>query len=385
MKVPKLHSGFKVIIIAISTFLFWHFISAWPWFILLAIAMLAYRAFKNKQLQTLTPIYLLLASLVLSICFAEITLRAMGKNSSYKERSKNIVAQVLFTSYSSAFQYNNALLKYRPGQRNCGTSTTEFNYFKPANALGYVDGEWPVNKTSKPRYFFFGDSFTEGVGAPMDSSYVAILRKLTADTIQMYNAGIGGSDPCSEYMLLKKEIMPVYKPHRIYVAINQSDVFDVMLYGGLERFGDNGQVHLRQWPWWEGLYGQSYLIRLFIHQYRGLNWQFHTPQQAQAEQQLAITKMQACIDSFQSLTQQNGMECIFIFHPLRYEVTANTLTTAPLIAYASAKGYTTVNILDAFINKGVNTTNIHQYFWPIDGHNNSEGYRVIAEGLLETI
>ncbi len=385
MKAAKLHFGFKVIIIAVSLFLFWHYISAWPWFILLGIATVAYRLFKHKQLKTRSPVYLLAASLALSVSVAEITLRAMGKNSGYKERTKNRVSQILFTSYRSAFNYNNSLFKYRPNQRNCGFKTAEFNYFKPANSFGYVDYEWPLQKTAKPRYLFFGDSFTEGVGAPLDSSYVAILRKLNADSIQMYNAGIGGSDPCSEHMLFKKEIMPLYQPDRIYVAINQSDIFDIMQYGGLERFTDNGEVQPRKGPWWEGLYARAYLIRLFVHQYRGLDWQFNTPQQAQLEEQQAYKKLETCMDAFHVLASRNGVECFFIFHPLRFEVASQSLITAPLLAYAKQKGYHTVNILDTFIANGMNAENANKYFWPLDGHHNSAGYRLFAEGLLQTL
>ncbi len=76
--------------------------------------------------------------------------------------------------------------------------TEEFSYpLHSINSLGLFDSE----KDIKAKIIILGDSFTQGLGAPPDSSFPFILEKLIKQPI--LNAGLSGSNPIFENNLLK--------------------------------------------------------------------------------------------------------------------------------------------------------------------------------------
>ncbi len=113
----------------------------------------------------------------------------------------------------------------------------EFQYLHHYNALG-LRGAEPSLDSNKINWVILGDSFTEGSGAPEDSTWTVLLQnelnKNATDTLhpfQCISGGISGSELFSEHLILK-ELLLHYKPQRVIVAINQTDIDDVVKGGG---------------------------------------------------------------------------------------------------------------------------------------------------------
>lgn len=118
------------------------------------------------------------------------------------------------------------------------------------------------------RILCLGDSFTEGDGAPSDSSWVKELtRKLDENfdtNFLVYNAGVCGSDVYFDNKILENVLYKTFKPDFVIQAINASDVTDIIYRGGQDRFNTDGTTSCKDCPKWEKLYQYSYLFRGLI-------------------------------------------------------------------------------------------------------------------------
>jgi len=134
----------------------------------------------------------ILAFIVVFILWMEILLRVKGTFHTYSEKTEG-----KYYTY-----YNKKTLRtyhvWMPHQK-IDHHRSEFDYSYTANSLGLREVEFSVEKPdSLCRLLFLGDSFTEGVGTPYDSTYPRFfgnLLKESYNNIQTINAGISGSDP----------------------------------------------------------------------------------------------------------------------------------------------------------------------------------------------
>jgi hypothetical protein len=114
-------------------------------------------------------------------------------------------------------------------------STPEYFVEVAVNSLGFRDHEIPTDWQDRFRILVLGDSFTEGVGVPMDSCYVkALERRLNrkSPTRQQYavlNMGIAGYSPLLEYLLMK-DVGLSLKPDLVLLSYDVTDVREDMLY-----------------------------------------------------------------------------------------------------------------------------------------------------------
>ena len=369
--------------------------SAWPFYFLgwlLAVGVFYY--FK-KQLPAHLRFFktgwgLAVLSFLFWFSIAEIGLRISGKYSTAPELAEVPILHILVTSYESPYTTHdhNGLMVYTPnlpaGYNNYGCS--EFQYPKATNSMGLMDREWKREKTKKHRFVFLGDSYTEGVGSPFDSSFVNHFERMAGDTIEMLNAGVGSSDPFYEYVLFEKRIADVYKPERIYITMNATDITDVMTRGGMERFQPDGTVQYKTAPWWEFAYAVSTICRAAIQALYQPDWMLLTKAQEAEEKKIAVLKLETLLDQFQQAGKARGIQVYFVFNPMPDDMQAGRLIeTEPLLRYAQIKNYLTINLLQSFIQEGVNEKNRHLYFWPMNGHNKSEGYKLMAKGLLPSL
>ncbi len=54
-----------------------------------------------------------------------------------------------------------------------------------------------------------------------------------------------------------------------------------------------------------------------------------------------------------------------------------------LIDFANNNGISNLNLLDYYINiEGLNKNSVSEYYWKIDGHHNSKGYELFANGVI---
>ncbi|MBK8672736.1 MAG: SGNH/GDSL hydrolase family protein [Bacteroidetes bacterium] len=131
----------------------------------------------------------------------------------------------------------------------------EFNTKFTTNNEGFRDNYFDTNKT-KYRIVTIGDSFTECVGSSNDSTWQKQLKKIILDSskkdIDIYNCGIKGNDPVFEYLLLKSKLVK-YKPDLVILTINASDITDIEIRGGFNRFNFKNKLVIKEKPFWSFL------------------------------------------------------------------------------------------------------------------------------------
>ncbi|HLP49819.1 MAG TPA: GDSL-type esterase/lipase family protein [Chitinophagales bacterium] len=316
-------------------------------------------------------------SLLVGLLAGEFLLRMLGVYATYNEKTNGGGYVSQFTTGQKGW-----LNTYLPDQQ-LTRSHLEFNHEIRANSIGANDREWPLEKTKPLRIACLGDSFTDGVGAPRDSSYPAQLQTMI-DSSEVFNAGIAGNDPFWAYMFLKQKLI-AYKPDVVLFTINSSDIFETVNRGGFERFGADGNTHFtRKAPWWEIAYAHSYLVRLVIHKVLGYN-RFLIAGDWNEKAGDAFIALNDCVDKTNTFCAQNNIRCIFVLNPLLYEVEADTLDCNPVLQYARQKGYEVTDVHKYFKGHGVNAKNISVYYWPNDTHNTSMGYTLFAQAVATQV
>lgn len=308
---------------------------------------------------------------------AESLLRILGINLSYNEQ------RGLF--YSTGFQRRehmsreNPYVFVYPKNYTYTKKTKEFTYTIEANNEGLRDINHPVEKEKDEyRIICLGNSFTEGSGAPQDSTWPILLeqklKKLTTKNITVFNAGKTGHDPFFEYMLLKEEMLK-YKPDLVLVALGSSDHEFYRFRGGFERFTPDG-IKYREGPAWEKLYASSYIVRAIASEILHYKY-FLSPAQYKTDSLNAINAIYGCIGQFHLLSAKEKFKLVFIFFDDGKDRYFSLMQTI--------KQEKRVTVFDLFeYNKNIeeiDKSTRQKYFWPIDGHCNSKGYDLIARGV----
>jgi hypothetical protein len=275
-------------------------------------------------------------------------------------------------------------------------SKTEFTYHRALNSLGLCEREIPLDKPAgEYRVVALGDSFTEGVGTSYETTWLKVLeRHLVAAMpdrqVTTINAGISGSDPFYEYVLLRDKLLP-FKPDLVIVVTNSSDTYDVLVRGGMERFLPDGSTrYARQAPRWELIYAVSYVVRILVHEVLGYNWLLLKESQMEEPTRIAAVEIGSVLASFQELAQEHGFDLLVVLHPAsQQEVRQNQYgngfgQVASLLK--ENESIESLDLMDYYRETGIITKeNVGKFFWMVDGHNNTEGYRTMGEAIANTV
>ncbi len=344
----------------------------------------------NKIFVTATLVLLFLIELTLkyglkTYCSYNEVNGSFFYSSPYKQHQlKDLQNLFKSTSYNPQLKIHEPNSAYR-------LSKKEYQYEHKYNSLG-LRGKEPVTDTCLNTVIALGDSFTEGEGTPSDSTWPALLQKklsleLCPKKIQCINAGCSGSDPFFEFLLLKKNLLG-FKPKIVLLSINQSDIYDVVLRGGFERFTSNGKITLKERPWWEFFYQFSFIIRHIVHDIFKINRQLMSDKTYRDEVKVALDKLQQCVVSdFKNLAIDNKFELIVILHPMQYELENNSFNLDPLFySLKKDKLITTINLKEEFnILKSKFQFQYSTLYWQNDMHHNSKGYQLWATIMAEKI
>lgn len=267
--------------------------------------------------------------------------------------------------------------------------TDEFSYYRKTNSLGIVEREVSIEKEkNEMRILCLGDSFTEGIGAIDEKdSYPRVLETLLSDKykkkVTVINAGIAGSDPAFQFILLK-EIFLKYKPDLVIVATNTVDLEEVMVRGGLERFKDKNLLRNKSSPKWEPLYAASFIMRYLVHNVMKMNYLFLNEAKDQEQRQLALTKIKETIGEFSKLSNENKFKFLTVIHPgSGWEVHDGKYITPNY--GESIADLKDINVLDLLryyqtVTK-MNAQNFLNYYWKNDLHHNHKGYSEFARAV----
>ncbi len=315
--------------------------------------------------------------LIISLILEEMALRIAGTYTSANE--------AMGMSYQSAYEPRaTGWLNICRPNTTANSKTAEFTFSHKVNSQGYCDKEWAVKKHTKLRIACIGDSFTQGMGAPADSSYPTLLQDMLQDC-EVMNFGVAGTEPDFGYMALKERAL-LYHPDIVTLTVNASDINDMIAYGGFGRFNKDGTTTFNHGPWHEPLYAHFYIARLILYRQFNIDINVHlTPTVLAAEEKKAIAELEEALDRFYSLCAANNTRCVFIFHPGNEEVRRDSMSAYPVMQYAKSKGYESVDMLEGFKQQGMSAKNVDTYFWPQDGHNKPQGYYLFAKVLQQQL
>lgn len=319
-----------------------------------------------------------LAIITLTCCFCliEITLILTGYNSTYFEKR-------FIYYYSSSHNAHNTNQFLIHGKDHY-LKTSEYSYFRKINSEGLSDKEHVIlKKRNEFRIVGLGDSFTEGDGTDVDSTWLKFLERSLSKyhfkkELTFINAGIAGSDPFFEFILLKEKLLK-YRPDLVLVAINSSDIADIVARGGMERFLPDGSVEFKKGPWWEAIYAVSHISRLFFDAFGYENFLYFGSEKEIAESKTNIVEI---ISAFKELSMKNNFKLIVIFHPYRTEINSKELELKTEMNVSIHNNIEVFDMLNYFSEKEeINSTNSGDYFWQYDGHHNAKGYEAFARGV----
>jgi hypothetical protein len=336
---------------------------------------------------------LLLFSLYFSIMFIEIILRIIsGISDIDEEKTGNYLSHNTKKPFPNEIANPLSEERYFVHKNNSAHfSKGEFCYYRKTNSLNLSEKEIQFRKPDgEIRIIGLGDSYTEGFGADYDSSWLKHLeydlnRGKILKNINTINAGVAGSDPVFEFVLFKEKLLNLMPDYVIY-DINATDVSDIIIRNGFNRYDKNGKFQKKQTTiWWECFYASSYLLRLFLHNV--LYYDYYSLKRLAGKSKFeSLETIKEVIIMTEKLAQDNNFKLIVVFQPLPSEIIEKRYYSnfAYLINYLNMNypQVITVDLLDFFVNEcGINKKNINNYFWGKDKHANSKGYNLFAKGI----
>ena len=337
----------------------------------------------RQQRDLLIPI---VASMIILGLF-EVLIRGLGYHASYGEKNGS-------PYYFSIFQANNLNSWYfvhEPDQY-VRYEKAEFIFERSINSLGLSEQEIPFEKdTNEFRILGLGDSFTEGDGTAYDSTWLKVLerglqRENPEIRIQTVNAGIGGSDPVFACKLFEDKL-GVYQPDLVLLSINPSDIEDLTIRGGFDRFRSDGTVQVTEPYKWEWLYGISYTFRLIIH--HGLGYSDHLNLDKLHPKTETPAMIMQAVNRLKQLCEERDAAFMVIVHPLRNDFEGEEYDWEEmnvLIDSLSANGVSYLDLKPWFMNAGyTNLEEAKEIYWEKNGHFNPIGYRIYGEGVKEAL
>lgn len=264
----------------------------------------------------------------------------------------------------------------------------EYKYIREGNSLGFSDMEWPARKRkNEKRILALGDSFTEGDGAPYDSCYVTQLRKkiqATDSTTYVMNAGICGCDPFINYVNYRDRLLK-YKPDVILQTLSSGDInVDIIVRGGMERFKTDGTVQYVKAPVWEPIYAISDLSRLYfsaIGYDQLLMKSSIIPDNKKRLDSIVVDLFR----QYAALAKANNCRLVIILQPFLFEVNSQKYQYDFSAMLDKVRKIDNVQVYDlmpfytSYIKEHNKTP--ADYYWPMDGHHNSAGYTMMADGI----
>jgi lysophospholipase L1-like esterase len=341
---------------------------------------------RHQKKSIIYGIYIFLVVLISS----ELLLRIFGVNITYTES----IGQPYRSPYNQF--YKSHYLTHEP-QSQFILDHRDFKYEHATNELGFREVSMDSFFTQcahSYKILALGDSYTEGVGAPEDSSWVKLLEKKMKSQNQdvcCFNAGISGSDPFFQYMLLRDKLNHL-NFDLIVVAVNSTDIHDYIFRGGMERFRENGTTVGRRGPRYEFLYQYSYLFRLIDRIIlRNKRQMFITEQKYQSYAQQFVKDMDGVLDRFIELTQGNPPILLVVFpspHEAANRKKADNILTKKnlqvIVNNAKYRAIATLNLFPYF-EQVITKDNLMDYTYKNDGHYNPKGYEKFASFVLPVV
>jgi len=228
-----------------------------------------------------------------------------------------------------------------------------------------------------------GDSFNEGAGAPCDSTYPVLLEKQlqARDTSwAVINGGVSGNDPFFDWQMLKK-LHAAFAITDVVFLINSTDINDVQMRGGMERFLPSGELNYTDGPWWEPIYAISFVSRLFFHgvmkvERNLMTSEAHVHTMTSASLQIGQLFREVVVPFCES----NAIRVHIVTHPLPHEFSENSEVYERMQSVLS--NISGVSQCDCRIPLQ-RFANGDELYWPNDRHFKPKGYALLSECVFQ--
>lgn len=298
-----------------------------------------------------------------------------------------------------ASYYNQVLptwyLTRTPGEKSVPFNS-DFRYAYSINSLGLREKEFEKNKPdSVIRIFVAGDSFSDGEGAPVDSTWPHLFGKYLVQNgvnAEVLNVGVAGSDPLYNYTLYR-DYLKNYQSDYLILPFNSSDFTDYLLRGGFERFHIDGTTHFKKGPWYEAIYKYSHFSRAVIERLGGFPFRgtFSNEKEMAKSADEAIACYTSAIDSFNQLAAKRNTKIIVLLYStpgdIRFENKENLKYRQCFLSFQdslSKRNIPSINLWDK-LKTELKDKDYHVYSYPNDSHFNPWGYNLMASYVTEEV
>jgi hypothetical protein len=283
-------------------------------------------------------------------------------------------------------QNNSHYYKHKDLGKRFKYKTPEFNFYHSVDELGFRNTNGKIE--TKPEILFLGDSFTEGLGASDEKTSPAFLENFSGKKV--YNAGVIGSDIIYQQKLLE-DFIPVDSVQTILFLINFSDIHDVVVRGGKERFNKDGTVSYNKPPNFMIIYQYSHVFRAIIHFVFRYDYMFNNFFNREKNINKALNTISTAFLEINDFCTKKDLKMKVFIHPLPQEYYKN------LDGRLDFKKIDDLELL--LIQQNIEVVNLRPHLeknlknkhdwqdvsWNIDGHFNAKGYEIVAKCIYENL
>lgn len=313
--------------------------------------------------------------LFFTLILLEVLIRLSG---AFKTYSESISGEYL-SHYQNA---NKKTLTWTPNSQ-VKFKQKEFTYINDINEWGHREKSinFFIQDSLSFKILCLGDSFTEGDGAPYDSSWVRRFEQRLNENfdtnILCYNAGVCGSDVIFNHQILKNKLIDL-KPDIIIETINTSDIDDLVFLGGLNR---NIEKNM-DGPQWEVFFKYSHTIRAILNVFKGYDEKLMSEEDYLEERKKAKVEIVKQVNKTAAFCNQENIPYFLIVHPLPSEIIL-------IDKFFEYHNLFDDNSFTLYLNEDFRKYFLHRsldnYYWKINGHFNSKGYSLMGDVIYEKI
>lgn len=336
----------------------------------------------------------ILLSILFGIIVFEIGLRITGIYKVYSEKLGWEYTSYYDQSFKGFYIILNPNSEIESNQKELSVK------FK-TNSLGMrneeVNGEKDKNTI---RILCMGDSYTEGDGANVGYEYPRQLENILRENypnqkFEVINAGKNGSDILFVETFYTEQLVKL-KPDIFIAGINSTDIDDIIVRGGIERFHEDGFTRYKKGPWYHVYYIKSHFVRFLTHVVFQRDRLFLTKNERASEEGVAKEVIAESISYMDFISKENDVKPFFVFHPIPKHSKFSKLKKESFVVENYC--FKEEELRDFRTNKQFNITNIcypltmrlagekiEDYAWPVNGHFNDQGYRIMAEEIFLVI